>query len=51
MRTSIKRWEHNPIFENIDISYVDIPIDLQPAMLEPMLKWMEVAEVKLHSWT
>lgn len=32
--------------------YVDIPIDSQPMILGPMLKrWMEVAEVKLHSWT
>lgn len=50
--TSIKRWEHNTIFENIDILYVDIPIDSQPTILGPILKrWMGVAEVKLHSWT
>lgn len=50
--TSFKRWEHNPIFENIDILYVDIPIDSQPTILGTMPKrYMGVAEVKLHSWT
>lgn len=38
MSTNIKRWEHNPIFENIDILCVDIPIDSSPQYWGQCLK-------------